>query len=186
MNLILRSQKSEVRSQKEICLLFSVICPLLSFWFLVLGICISSYSQEVLIEEILKNPYLYHTKKVTFIGEVVGEPLKENEGIWINVSYEGFNIGVYFDNPSLVKNIERFGSYGAKGDTVKIEGFFYDSCPLHFERDIHAHNLEIVTRGFPLKESVSFKKEITSFILAIICLILAFVYLIKLRYVSKD
>ena len=54
------------------------------------------------LEEILKNPQYFDNRKIVFEGEVIGEPLKEEGGVWININQGRVGIGVFLENPEAV------------------------------------------------------------------------------------
>jgi hypothetical protein len=150
--------------------------------FFLIFIFFSSATWAESLKEILQNPSLFDNKKVVLAGEVIGEPLKAKEGLWLNISTKGVNIGVYLEDPSSVEKIENFGSYKNRGDIVRVEGIFHKSCPSHFERDIHAQIVEVVELGYIREEQIPPFKRNLSGALAIICLILATIYFIKMKY----
>lgn len=140
----------------------------------------NSFSQR--LKDILSEPDTFDKAKVSFKGEVIGEVLKEKDGVWINMSSGDFNIGVFLKDKKMVDKIKNFGSYKVKGDRVKIEGIFYKRCPFHFERNIHALSLEIINIGGVRMEVPLDSKKKLSFILIIICLTLGIIYFIKIKY----
>lgn len=163
------------------------ITAVILFCFIVLGPLGSrSFAQVVPIKEVLTYPDKFDKTIIVIQAEAVGENIRDKQGSWINVSCDGFNLGVYFSDDTLVQQVGNFGSYKTQGDILRIKGTFYKSCPFHFERDIHATSLEIIAPGGPLKEKLSSSKRMSSVALAIICLTLAFVCLIKLRYARRD
>lgn len=138
------------------------------------------------LEEIVKAPTLYDGKKVVVEGEAIGECLKDKGGLWINISRDGYNIGVFFKDKRLAAKIKNFGSYKVRGDIVKVKGFFYAQCPFHIQPDIHAQGVEVVEEGGPRVEGVERFKITLSLVLGIICLTLASIYFIKIKYGRRD
>lgn len=138
------------------------------------------------LEEILKEPLIYDGKKVVVQGEAIGEALRDKDGLWINISYQGYNIGIFFRDKILTNKIKNFGSYKMRGDMLEVKGIFYAICPFHAQRDIHADGVEVVEKGEPRIEKVAEFKITLSYVLAIICLTLGGVYFIKIKYGKRD
>jgi hypothetical protein len=133
------------------------------------------------IKEILKSPDKFDKKEIEIKGELIGEPLRDKDGFWINVSLDNFNIGIFITNKELLKKLKYWGSYKVKGDIVKIKGTFFKECPDHHERDIHAQEIIITKPGFLKKEVIppfKFKLAMVSFI---ICLTITIIYFIKIK-----
>lgn len=150
-------------------------------------LCLPLYSEEIQIQDLLEEANLYNNTRIICSGEAVGEALKDDTGgTWVNIAQGEFNLGVYIEGNYLKDRIKSFGSYKKKGDIIKIIGTFYRNCPTHYEQDIHAIDLEVTSPGHLLKEHIPLKKELISFVLAIICLTLATVYFIRLKYIHKD
>ena len=150
----------------------------------------ASFSQEVTLQELLEQPHQYHNQGVVIEAEAIGEVLKGKNGLWINVAQEGYQLGIFIDRIMLSRypffeKITFFGSYHRQGDIIRVEGTFYDNCPIHFTRDIHATRITVKEKGKVLQENVSERKKDTFAILAIICLTLAGIYFIKVRYASR-
>lgn len=148
----------------------------------VLFFCLSgSYAQEIPVQKLLKHPERFNQQEVSVIGEVIGDPLKAKEGMWVNILSRGYNIGMLVPSGELAK-ISSWGSYEAQGDIIKVKGVFYTCCPWEEERDIHVTSLEIVKKGFPIEENVPRAKITLAIISSIICLTFCVIYLIKLKY----
>ncbi len=154
--------------------------------FLLIAVTLNFPAYSLSVSEILAHPSKYDRKKVVISGEVIGEPLRGGEGVWINIKDNTSNIGIFLKDASLIKIIKHFGSYGVEGDTVQVEGTFYATCPIHAERDIHGDKLVVLRQGFIKAEEISRSKERIAFFLAIICLTLSVIYLIKLKYAQRD
>lgn len=150
-------------------------------WGLILFavISISSYAQEVSIKELLTYPDKFDATYVGVQGEAIGEALNDNKGVWLNISDQGYNIGVFVREKSEITKIRYWGNYTAEGDSVKIKGTFSKNCSLHQERDIHASRIEIAKRGFLRKEVLSPAKVKLTIVLFVICLAVTVIYLIK-------
>ena len=163
-----------------------VFCASAMLYFLAaFAVCV--YPDTVSLEELLRNSREFDKNIVEIEAEAIGEPLKDDNGdYWINVTQNGYHIGIYFSNPSLIEKVNHFGSYSRKGDTIRVKGVFYKDCPLHHETDVHAENLEIAKQGYILKDIPPEKKKLSSFILSVICLALVCMYFIKRRYEQRN
>ncbi|MFH1768992.1 MAG: hypothetical protein ABH858_07515 [Candidatus Omnitrophota bacterium] len=157
-------------------------------WLIVLALSGSSaFGQSLLLSDLLANAGRYDNQSVVVEGEVIGEALDDDQkGLWINISQAGVNLGVYLQDSSSVDKIKHFGSFQTRGDSVEIRGVFYNLCPYHFERDIHVERLSVVKPGFRRKIVVSPRKRLAAFVLSIIYLTIAVVYLIRIRYGSRN
>jgi hypothetical protein len=156
---------------RTIVILFVVMIPLMSF--------------AATVEEIVRDPLHYDNTKVSVRGEVIGERLIDRDGSWVNISWGGYNLGVFLPGQSVWPELKNFGSYKSKGDIVTIQGTFYARCPQHAQRGIHASRLEVVERGGPSRDEVDELKVFLSFVLAILCLLLGIIYLIKEKIWKK-
>ena len=145
---------------------------------------LGSYPQT--LEEILKNSQDFDNRKIVFEGEVIGEPLKGEEGVWINVKQGKVSIGVFLEDSEAINKIKNYGSYKRRGDWVQIEGIFFNNCPIHLERDVHAYKLKVIKPGFLLREEISLFKVKLSLGLALLCLTLGIICFITLKYVRRD
>ena len=147
------------------CILFAI--------FLWSGIC---YAQDISIQRLLDNPRGFNAKQISIQGEVIGEPLKTKDGTWINLSQNGYAIGVFTRNPSMVSKIHNWGDYDFQGDLVRASGVFYMNSDQHQERAVYMNNLEIISRGYARPDVVSKEKKQRLILLAIICLTLLVIY----------
>ena len=162
------------------------VISIIFLFLIVFGVCIVTYAASGRLGYILNHPDEFDRKVVIVEGEAIGGLLNDdNGGVWLNILDAGYNIGIYAHKEKVFKDVHNFGAYAKRGDIIEVKGIFYKNCPLHAERDIHAVSIKIIRKGYPLKESVSRKKEFTSFVLSIICLTLAAIYFIKLRYVRR-
>ena len=165
-----------MRKMKKIRILFCLLFSFFIFGFLA--------SAEIFsIEKVLNNPSSFDQKLIVVEGEAIGEVLKDEEqGFWINISSQDHNVGVFSQNPDSFKDIVYWGQYEEKGDTVRVRGIFYETCPQHQIADIHLKELEVVKRGYKQTIDPSARKVALAKILFIICLILGLFYLIKAKY----
>lgn len=135
--------------------------------------------------ELLTNAQEFDNTMVSFEAEVIGEVLKDNGGVWLNVSAQGFNIGVFVQDIEKVEAIKEFGGHRAQGDIIRVSGRFHKKCSLHHERDVHAQEVKVIRRGYKKSESVPQAKVRISLSLAIICLTLLGCYFIKVHYGTR-
>ena len=134
------------------------------------------------VKEVLMQPDKFDGKFIEVEGEVVGELLKADNGAWINITSEGYNIGIFSQTPELFEEIDYWGDYKNKGDYIKVSGVFNKNCLVHNIRDIHAGAIKILNKGYKRQEIVEPFKIKTVITLLIVCLVLGSIYLIKLRY----
>ena len=137
------------------------------------------------LEEILSNPKDYDGKSVIVEAEVVGEVLGNDQGGWINILEQGYNIGIFSSSKDMFFPIKHWGSYKEKGDIIRIEGVFYEDCLQHNISDIHLESLKIISPGFRKEDIVSSNKKKIAIGLFIICLTVNLIYLIKVRHERK-
>lgn len=143
------------------------------------------HAQSVSIGDLLKNPKRFNKKTVEVQGEMIGEALKGNQGIWFNISEDGKNVGIFSSAKESISQIEYWGSYEATGDLVRIRGAFYKDCPQHQMTGIHLKDLEVVKKGEKRDHPVSFKKKKAAVSFFIMCVVIAIIYSAKRRYARK-
>ena len=141
-----------------------------------------AYAENTSLEDLFASPEEFSRQEVQIEGEVIGEALNDPQGIWLNVSTGTQQIGVFSASKEKVEEITYWGSYSATGDRVRVKGIFYKECPDHQISDLHLGSLEIVQEGYKNEYKISRQKQQLAKILSIICLIIAFIYLIKLKY----
>lgn len=140
------------------------------------------YAKASTLEAVLAFSEKFNEKEVWVEGEVIGESLKNAQGVWMNITSGPKQIGIFSSDKGIIEKITYWGSYRYTGDQVRIKGIFYKECPVHQTRDVHLETLEIVKEGYRNKHPISAQKQQLAKILSIICLMTAFVYLIKLKY----
>ncbi|MDP8290069.1 MAG: hypothetical protein P9M02_03770 [Candidatus Susulua stagnicola] len=143
------------------------------------------YADSTSLEDILEFPDSYDGKEVQIEGEVIGEPLNGNLGVWVNVSAKQ-QIGVFLADKEKIKEITYWGDYRTTGDQVRVKGIFYKDCPEHQISDVHCKSLEVVGKGHKNKYIISSQKKQLAKILSIIFLIIGLIYLIRLKYGKQD
>jgi len=144
------------------------------------------YAESISLGDILDFPDNFSGKEVQIEGEVIGEPLNNPKGVWINISGQQKKIGVFIDDKRKIEEINQWGSYGTIGDQVRVEGIFYKECPDHQISDIHLQRLELISKGYKNEYTVAPSKVKLAKILSLICLVMGLIYLIRLRYGKRD
>lgn len=145
-----------------------------------------AYAENISLEDIFASPEEFSGREFQIEGEVIGEALNDARGIWLNVSAGSQQIGVFSADKEMVEEIAYWGSYSATGDQVRIKGIFYKECPDHQISDMHLGSLEVIRSGYRNEYKISPQKRKLAKILSMICLTIAFIYLIKLRYGKRD
>ena len=145
-----------------------------------------AYAKASALEALLAFPDRFDQRRVQIEGEVIGEPLNDAQGVWLNISTGPQQVGVFSSDKNLIERIAYWGSYQETGDWVRVKGVFYKECPDHQISDVHLESLEIIREGYVNEYSISPQKQQLAKILSIICLIIAFIYLIKLKYGKRD
>ncbi|MEI7667638.1 MAG: hypothetical protein WCI62_01410 [Erysipelotrichaceae bacterium] len=114
-----------------------------------LGILLSfSLQGSVTINELIERSLTQPTQSIDIKAEAIGEVLERGEYAWVNVNDGSNAIGVYVPI-YLTENIEYFGDYDHKGDTLRIVGTFNRACVEHGgEMDIHATQMFVVVDGY--------------------------------------
>ncbi|MCX7831844.1 MAG: hypothetical protein N2440_02970 [Actinobacteria bacterium] len=142
------------------------------------------------LNDILSKPAENDGKTFSLEGEVVGVAVKSGSGYFIQLNQDpyskrsiaeggklqGQNLAIpVFLSKELYKKIRYFGDYHVKGDIVEIEGVFNASCEEHNgDTDIHANQLKVVKKGYPLKQVVGPVNAGISLFLFLVALLLAF------------
>lgn len=145
----------------------------------------SAYGQVASLADILNHPDRFNERRVEIEGEIIGELLKADKGLWINISSADQSMGVFLFDKEAVGAISHWGRYKVRGDRVKIEGVFYKDCPLHHVMDIHLDRLEVLEQGRVLEDSVPLFKVDLSIVFFVICLTMAIIYFIKLKHGTR-
>jgi hypothetical protein len=129
------------------------------------------------INELIENAKELDEHEVTVQGEAIGERMDRGNYSWININ-DGTNaIGIWLSKSDADK-VLNFGNYKNIGDTVKITGIFYRACKEHGgEADLHSNSLEIVEKGYKVKEHITSVKIISAAILIPIALFMLTLYM---------
>ncbi len=131
----------------------------------------------VKINDLIEQSVSFDNTEVTVQGEAIGEALERGEYTWININDTTNAIGIWVKS-SDIDQIQFYGDYKHKGDTVKITGEFHRSCPEHGgDIDIHCTNIDIVEPGSVIKEPLSQNKVIIAVSVILITAVISAVYL---------
>lgn len=145
-----------------------------------------AYAENASLKDILASPSNFTGKEVQIEGEVIGEPLNDEAGAWVNVSTGEEQIGVFFEDKDRIEEISYWGDYSTTGDQIRVIGVFYKDCLDHQISDLHLKSLKIIHKGYKNEYAISPWKEQLAKILSMICLAMALIYFIKLRYGKRN
>ena len=133
-------------------------------------------SNVIEINQLVENASTLDNTEVSIQGELIGEALERGEYAWININDTTNAIGVWVKQ-SDINQIQFYGDYKHKGDIVKITGTFNKACVEHGgDVDIHCTNIELVEKGYIIKEELSFLKIITAVVLITIMMLVLVIY----------
>jgi hypothetical protein len=125
-------------------------------------------------DKLLTDSEYYDGKTVIFTGEVIGDIMEDGNHRWINVKNDSVVIGVFLDKNQAEK-IKYLGRYNIRGDILKIRGIYNANCSQHYgDRDIHAEEIDIISRGEYYYTDIENRKIFLSFILAFTTLFFIF------------
>jgi hypothetical protein len=104
-------------------------------------------------------------KEIEFTGELIGDPMVRGDHVWVNVSDGANAIGVWLPR-TLLPSVRFWGSYRARGDTIRVRGVFHRSCPDHGgDMDIHGSAVEIVSIGRPTEHRIGYVPVLSAVLL---------------------
>ncbi|MFZ2539226.1 MAG: hypothetical protein WAX04_10045 [Oscillospiraceae bacterium] len=155
--------------EKVVRILLSLI-----FILLIFPTQVSASSKATEINSLIENAKQLNGKTITVQGEAIGEPLERNKYCWVNI-HDGTNaMGIWLKSEDA-QQVKKFGDYKNKGDIILISGVFHRACTQHGgEADIHSQKIQIVKKGYPVKEQISPLKITLAIILLIILLSVIF------------
>lgn len=159
---------------------------IISFFLTLFVLANFVYAESVSLGSLIDQPDKYDQKTITFEAEVIGEPLSTESGNWFNVTCGSYHIGIFFKDKNLINQLKYWGSYRQRGDIVQVKGVFYKNCPVHNQLGVHLVSLELVKRGMDVSHPVSPDKIKFAFLSFVICLTMAAVYFIKVRWQKKS
>lgn len=141
---------------------------LLPIWFLLFLLIFSPISiikaesafqnklENMTVFQLLEKQTELDGKEISFDGEVIGQPIFDKNGVFINLMDHEFNaLGVYLDK-SMLTTINHYGRDGQKGDYVRVTGIFHKVCLQHGgDTDLHVTKLSMIKPGerFPSKRT---------------------------------
>ncbi|MFH0795824.1 MAG: DNA-binding protein [Candidatus Omnitrophota bacterium] len=106
----------------------------------------------VSVSDLINQNNFYDGKTVVVEGEAIGDLMLRGKSGWVNISDGSNALGIYADS-SRLSQIKTLGRYQTKGDIVRVDGTFYNYCPVHSgETDLHAVDLKVVKNGEIKKE----------------------------------
>ena len=122
-------------------------------------------SDTVKINDLIESITSYDGQQVTVVGEAIGEELQRGGYSWVNINNGSNAIGIWLSSGDADK-ISFFGNYKHIGDTVRITGTFSRDCKEHGgDVDIHCSNIEIISKGYAVKEEIGHEKVIAAAVL---------------------
>ncbi|HQP91252.1 MAG TPA: DNA-binding protein [Candidatus Omnitrophota bacterium] len=149
--------------------------------FFLLAISGTCFAQVFSSSDLILDAKDLDGKIIRYQGELIGSILKRGENVWLNL-YDGSNAIGVFTSIELAREVKLAGSDKMRGDVVEVEGTFQRSCLEHGGvLDIHAQKLNIIKKGFVLKERIHHKKIIAIAILlgVLACLLIIHILLKK-------
>lgn len=133
-------------------------------------------ASTILINDLIENENELDGQVVTIQGEVIGEKMNRGDYSWININDGSNVIGLWLSNSETDK-IHYYGDYKNSGDVIEVTGIFYKACKEHGgEPDLHVTGIHIVKDGYKVIEQLSGNKIISSIVLSIITMVIAFVF----------
>lgn len=137
------------------------------------------------INDLIEQAKVLDGQEVTVQGEAIGERMDRGNYSWVNINDGSNAIGIWLNKSEAVK-ISHYGNYKHKGDTVKITGTFNRACKEHGgEADLHTTSIEIVERGYLVKEQIYSAKIITAVILTSFSLLFLIYFFNRLNFWTK-
>ena len=130
-------------------------------------------AQTISSVDLIENANKYDGQLVTYVGEVIGQVMRRQNGAWVNIYDRQHSIGIWIPL-DLIGNIQYKGNYKTKGDIVQVQGVFNRACSLHGgDMDIHAISVDNTQSGWPRHEYIaSGKSDLLIILSAVLCLIL--------------
>ena len=118
--------------------------------YLILSLAVAArLSAQIPSGGLIENAGAYDGKEIDFSGELIGDPMPRGDHVWLNVNDGSNAIGIWLPR-GLLPSVRYWGSYTARGDTVRIHGVFHRSCPDHGgDMDLHGSSIEVISPGEP-------------------------------------
>lgn len=136
--------------------------------------------------ELINRAAQWDGKAVCYEGEAIGEALPRGDWAWVNVSDGENTIGCYVTR-DMAAQIQRYGRYGVRGDTVRLTGTFHRACPEHGgDLDLHVTELRVLQAGHAVAMPVSRALAWASGILGPLAVALIAVAIFRKRCYNED
>ena len=152
-------------------------------WKLYLGLCLVLVSCILYLcspahalkgNQLIENTYQYDNKIIAFQGEVVGDIMIRSNSVWLNVNDKTRTIGVW-GHKNLAQHLTIAGDYNHIGDEIKVIGQFHRACAVHGgDLDIHAHQIQLIKKGYKVSHPIDYSKLIFSGFLFLAILVVFF------------
>ncbi|HOX54947.1 MAG TPA: DNA-binding protein [Candidatus Omnitrophota bacterium] len=170
-------QNVKAQGKNKKLLTFEFLIVLFTFAFLLLPfIC---FAQTIPSKDLIEQAKEYDGKIVSYQGEVIGDVMYRGDFAWVNINDGQNAIGIW-GKKDLADKISYAGSYKSIGDTVIVTGKFNRACLQHGgDLDIHADYLEIVERGYVVKEKTDIHKIIASIAFLAMVLFLGLIRILR-------
>lgn len=137
----------------------------------------SAFAQIIPSNILIEQAKEYDGKEVEFYGEVVGEPMKRGDFVWINV-FDNFNAVGIWVKANEADIIKFAGDYHNQGDAILVKGVFHRACPQHGgDLDIHAISIDKIREGYPIAHFVPQEKNKSARTLLILLLAVTIIVL---------
>jgi hypothetical protein len=134
----------------------------------------SLWADEVSLGELVSNPLNYDQKVIEVKGEVIGDPLRDSGGYWVNISDGKGTVGVFVKEVDWEGKLQG-GDYNRRGDIISVKGLFSASCVKHGgDLDIHAQRLIFLKESKPQLRPLEARKVFISLLLLFLVLISLF------------
>lgn len=128
--------------------------------FLVLGLAQPAYGAQLTIGELLKNPQQWNNQQVEITGEALGDLMRRDEHVWLNLGDQGAALGVWGE-AALFEDVVNLGDYNHSGDIVRVKGEFHFACPEHGgDMDLHVQELEVIEAGAVIEHPFDEKRAV--------------------------
>lgn len=138
------------------------------FIVVVLGLLGPNLAEAVSSSELIEKAKDYDGEAIAYEGEVIGDVMRRNDYVWINVHDGKSAIGLWV-RFSEAGEIQHKGNYKHEGDRVRAKGIFNRACPQHGgDLDIHVQELEILAPGYEIAHPVSWRQVVIAAVLSII------------------
>ncbi len=127
-----------------------------------------SWAEAVSSIDLIEKAKEYDGKMVTYEGEVIGDVMRRSNFAWVNVHDGKSAIGLWMKMSEARKIIYK-GNYKFRGDKLRVKGVFNRACTQHGgDLDIHVEELEIITYGYEVAHTISWKQVIAGAVLSVI------------------